>query len=438
MIPRSSAALVLLAALSGCGWFGEDDKPPLPGARISVMELNRSLVADPSLADVKVQLPSPYLNADWTQPGGNQTHALHHLQVNGAVLSQAWSVDIGSASSDDNRILSEPVIADGLVFVMDSDSIVSAYNSGSGANAWRADLTPEDEDDDLFGGGVALGEGKLVATTPYAEMVALDAKAGSILWRVKVPAPIRSGPAISDGRIFAVTIDNQLVVHALEDGRRLWSNAGVEEAAGLLGGSTPAVDGTLAVAAYTSGDLLAFDVTTGSNLWSESLAGGARGDAIATLTDIRGRPVIDRDLVIAIGNGGVLAAINAQFGGRVWDIGIGGTQGPWVAGDYIYVLSNQNEIVCVTRQDGRIKWMKGLPLFEDPIDKEDPIYWAGPVLVGDRLLVLGSNGFALSLSPYDGALLGTQQIAGGAHVPPVVANGTVYVLTDDARLLALR
>jgi outer membrane protein assembly factor BamB len=435
---RLLALAAIPAALTGCGWFGESEKPPLPGTRISVMELNRSLVADPSLADVKVRLPASHMNVDWSQPGGNQTHAFHHLQVGSESLSEAWSVDIGEGSSDDNRILAEPVVAEGVVYVMDADAVVSAYDASSGSNLWRAEVTPEDEDDDLFGGGVAVAEGKVVVTTPYAEIVALDAKSGAILWRVKTPSPVRSGPAVSDGRVFGVTIDNQLVVHALEDGRKLWSNAGVEEAAGFLGGSTPAIDGTLAVAAYTSGDLMAFDVTTGGILWSESLAGGTRGDAVATLTDIRGRPVIDRDLVIAIGNGGIMAAMDAQFGGRVWDIGVGGTQSPWVAGDYIYVVGNQNEILCVTRQDGRIKWMKSLPVFEDPVDKEDPIYWAGPVLVSDRLLVVGSNGFALSFSPYDGALLGTQQIQGGAHVPPVVANGTVYILTDDARLIALR
>src|SRR3546814_7106790 len=65
---------------------------------------------------------------------------------------------------------------------------------------------------------------------------------------------------------------------------------------------------------YTSGELLAFDVTDGRSLWSESLAGGARGNAIATLTDIRGRPVIDRDFVVAIGNGGVMAAIDKERG----------------------------------------------------------------------------------------------------------------------------
>jgi hypothetical protein len=50
---------------------------------------------------------------------------------------------------------------------------------------------------------------------------------------------MRAPPSASDGRIFTVTIDNQLVVYASDDGRRLWSNTGVEEAAGFLGGRTP-------------------------------------------------------------------------------------------------------------------------------------------------------------------------------------------------------
>ncbi len=434
---RLIAVLSLPLVLSACGWF-DSEKPPLPGTRLSVLELNRSLEADPDLAAAKVTLPQPVLNADWAQPGGNQTHVMHHLQVNGTVLTQAWAVSIGSSSSDDNRILTEPVVADGVVYAMDSDDLVSAYSAASGSRLWQIDVTPEDEDDDLFGGGIAVADGKVVVTTPYAEMLAMDAKSGSVLWRVKVPSPIRSGVAISDGRIFGVTIDNQLVVHALEDGRKLWSNAGVEEAAGYLGGSTPSVDGTLAVAAYSSGDLLAFDATTGSNLWNENLAGNLRGDAVATLTDIKGRPAIDRNLVIAIGNGGVMTAVDSQLGNRMWSLNVGGTQSPWIAGDYIFVLNNQNQILAVTRQDGRVQWIKALPLFEDPEDKEDPIYWAGPVLAGNRLLVVGSNGYALSISPYDGSLLGTQQIPGGAHVPPVVADGMVYVLTDDAMLVALR
>ncbi len=437
MASRFSAAAALFL-LAGCSWFGEGEKPPLPGERVSALQLNRQLNVDPELADTDVILPAPYANDAWAQPGGNQTHAMYHLKAGSGALQQVWSVDIGASADDENRLLAEPVVADGTVFAMDSESVVSAYNATDGSRLWRADLTPDDEDDNLFGGGIAWVDDKLVVSTPFARVFALDAKSGEVIWEAAAPAPMRAAPSVSDGRIFVITIDNQLVVYALDDGRKLWSNAGVEEAAGLLGGTTPAVDGNLVVAAYTSGELLAFDVTDGRSLWTDSLAGGTRGNAIATLTDIRGRPVIDRGYVIAIGNGGVMSAIDAERGGRVWDNGLGGTQMPWVAGDFVYVMTNDSEVICLSRMDGRIKWITPLPQFEDEVEKEDRIYWTGPVLVSDRLLVTGSSGLAVALSPYDGSLLGKQTLSDSSHLPPVVANETVYMLSDNARLTALK
>ena len=437
-IMRAVLALGVAALLAGCSWFGSSEKPPLPGERVSALQLNRQLNVDPELAGTEVVLPEPYVNQDWPQAGGNQTHAMYHLKAETGTLHQVWSVDIGASASDDNRLLAEPIVAGGAVYTMDADSVVSAHDTATGKEIWRADLTPDDEDDDLFGGGIAWVDGKLVVSTPYAKVFLLDAKTGEVKWEAPAPAPMRSAPAVSDGRVFVITIDNQLVVYALDDGRKLWSNVGVEEAAGLLGGTTPAVDGNIVIAAYTSGELLAFDVSDGRSIWSESLAGGARGNAIATLTDIRGKPVIDRDFVVAIGNGGVMAAIDKERGGRVWDNGLGGTQMPWVAGDWVYVLTNESEVVCMSRADGRIKWITALPPFEDMQAKEDRIYWSGPVLVSDRLLVTGSSGLAIALSPYDGSILGKQQLPDSSHLPPVVANETVYILSDDAQLIALK
>src|SRR3546814_15367033 len=63
----------LLLAISGCGitdWFGEAEAPPLPGERIAILAYARGLRADPSIDDVPVRLPEPYVNAYWHQPGG--------------------------------------------------------------------------------------------------------------------------------------------------------------------------------------------------------------------------------------------------------------------------------------------------------------------------------------------------------------------------------
>ena len=51
---------------------------------------------------------------------------------------------------------------------------------------------------------------------------------------------------------------------------------------------------------------------------------------------------------------------------------------------------------------------------------------------------LGPNHQALALSPYTGKILGQQDLSGAASLGPIVAGGTVFVVTDDGRLLALR
>ena len=160
--------------------------------------------------------------------------------------------------------------------------------------------------------------------------------------------------------------------------------------------------------------------------------------ALSELDDIAGRPVVDRDMVFAISHSGLMAAINLNTGERVWARDVGGIQTPWTAGDFVYVLTSDAQVLCLQRKDGKVKWIHQLSRWEDPNSRDNPIVWSGPVLVSDRLIVVSSDGKAISLSPYTGELLGRTDIPDGTYIPPVVANGTLYLLTNGAQLVALR
>jgi outer membrane protein assembly factor BamB len=171
-------------------------------------------------------------------------------------------------------------------------------------------------------------------------------------------------------------------------------------------------------------------------LWEESLSAARRTELISTLADIRGRPVIDRNRVIAMSHGGQMVSIDLRTGRRIWSREIGGLESPWVAGNYIFALTNQAEVICIDRETGRAYWVQVLPRFEDPDDLEEPIVWTGPILASDRLIVAGSNGEAMAISPYSGKILGIIDMPDRVSVPPVVANGRVFFLADDAELIA--
>ncbi|NQU61552.1 MAG: PQQ-binding-like beta-propeller repeat protein [Rhodospirillales bacterium] len=442
---KRRAALVLVVTLviplGGCeavkGWIKGEQEPPLPGDRISVLLNQRTLSPDAKLAGVQILLPAPQANADWPQSGGYPNHAMHHIEIP-ETISEAWSVDIGSGSGDDQRLSSPPVVADGRVFVMDSDSVVSAFNATDGSGLWKIDLTPDDEDDGHISGGIAYEKGRLYITTGFAQVISLDAKTGNEIWRQPVSGPARAAPTVRDGRVFVVTVDNRLFAINAETGDGLWTHAGIVEAASILGGASPAVSGDTVVVPYTSGELVALKTSNGRVLWQDSLSAAKRTDVISNLSHIRGLPVIDRGRVIAVSHGGLMAALDLRSGRRLWQKEIGGLESPWVAGDYIFVITNDAEITALSRKDGRIHWVKTLPRYENPEKLEDPIIWTGPILASDRLIIAGSHGLAMAISPYTGRILGTVDMPDGVSLPPVVAGGSIYFLANDAELVAYR
>ena len=392
---------------------------------------------DPGISDLAILLPRPLVNTAWPQQGGFANHAMHHLAL-GDLPRRVWSADAGAGSDDDAPILSGPVISDGTVFTMDADAIVSAHRADDGRRIWRTDIEPEDEDDGNWGGGVAVDGGTVFAATGFAQVVALAADDGRVLWRTSVSGPMRAAPTAFNGRVFAVTKDNQLFALDAESGEVLWSHTGIEETAGLIGSASPAVDGGIVVVPYSSGEIFALRVENGRQLWAENLAAIRRVDAVSALADIRGRPVIDGDRVYAISHSGRMVAVDLPTGRRIWEAPLGGVNQPWIAGDFLFVLTTDATVAAVTARDGRIRWLTPIGLFEDPEDREGRITWSGPVLVGDRLIVSGSNGVAVSLSPYTGDIIGEQDMPDAVSLAPAVADETLFFLTDEARLVAYR
>ncbi len=303
---------------------------------------------------------------------------------------------------------------------------------------WRSDLEPEDEDDGYFGGGIAYDAGRIYVSTGFARVFSLDAETGAVIWQQPVPAPVRAAPAAANGRVFVVTLDNQTVALSAEDGTQLWNHTGLQEATGLVGGASPAVSGSTVIAAYSSGEIIGLLAENGRTLWSDNLSSVTRVDPLGDIAQIRGAPVIDRGVVFAISHSGRMVAVDLRRGVRAWEARLGGVQMPWVGGEFIFVLTNDAQLVCLTRREGRIRWVRPLARFAKPETQEDPIHWAGPVLAGDRLIVAGSNRQALSISPYSGEVLGVIELPDRVFMAPVVADNSLYFLTEGGSLLALR
>lgn len=431
------AATLVAVTLSGCGWF-DKKKTRLVGERVAVFSDRKDLEPDKDAASINVTLPAPVVNDSWPQSGGFANHAMEHLEI-GASPQVLWTADVGAGTSSSRILTAGPVVAEGKVFVKDAESTVSAFDANTGGRIWSVTLKPEKaRDADEFGGGVAYYGGRLFVTTGFANVFCLDPGDGHEIWNSTVSAPIRGAPLVFGDRVFSISIDNKLHAMAAIDGSDLWNFSGLQEVAGYVGGNSAAGVSDVIVAPFSSGELVELRAENGRTVWNESLVGPRRESrAFGNLADIRGRPVIDRDLVIAMGSAGTIAAIDLRAGQRIWERNVGGSQTPWVAGRFIFIVTSSADVAALDRSTGKVKWVTPLTQYADE-KRHEPIQWAGPVLASDRLLIGGSTGELLALSPYTGEVTGKLELREPLRLAPVIANRTIFILADSGRLIALR
>ena len=441
MVGRLAVVLLVVAvSLSACeslNPFSRKKQAPLPGERIPVLQAGSAMTPDPKLKDLTIALPKPRVNPAWPQAGGYPSHAMYHLSL-APKVSRAWRISIGSGSSKSRRLIVQPVIGGGRIYTMDARAVVRAFDAKSGNSLWEAKVLPKNESDADLGGGVAFDNGRLYVTTGAAEVLALEAGTGKEIWRVKAGAPMRSAPTIGGGRVYVVNVQNESIAFNAKDGRQLWRHSGLPETAGFLGSASPAYANGVLIVAHTSGEIYALRANNGRQLWSDTIASVRRVTAVAALTHIRGHPVIDRGRVYVVSHSGRMAAIDLRTGSRVWDLDVGALQMPWVAGEFVFILTNDGKLAALRRDNGRVKWVTELLRYVDKKKRKKTIFWVGPVLAGDRLVISGSHGEVLSVSPYTGKVLSWLNLSEGVMIPPLIANGTLYILDDAGNLSAYR
>ncbi len=435
---KRRAVLLLPLAAAACSTLDNifsDTKEPLPGKREEVGASRRGLEADPA-NQRPVTVPPPATMPDWPQAGGTVTHAVGHVQVEG--MAPNWRASIGEGGGYRAKITAQPLVAGDRVFAMDSDAVVSAFDLATGRRIWRTETQDDKDRSTNVGGGIATVDGVVYVTTGRADVLALDAGAGAIRWRKPLGSPARSAPTVADGRLYVTTIDDKLLALDAAAGERLWAYQAAASATTVLGEAAPAASEGLVVTGFGSGDLAAVRADSGVLAWSDSLASSRGRNSLVDLSAISGLPVVDGGRVYAVGVGGLLVSLDLRSGRRLWEREVGGSETPWLAGDWLFVQTLDQSLAAIGREDGRVRWVVDLPRYDNPEKRRDRLFWTGPVLAGGRLVLAGSNETALSVDPADGRILGRQELRGPAAVAPIAAAGTLFIVTDDGTLQAFR
>ena len=443
-LSRSALVVALAIGLGACaggGLFGggKDKKvtPTLGDRQPILSRIETGAKVDPALASVSVVLPPAQVNESWAQAGGTASKSYGHVALS-SNPTRAFTVNVEGASQR-RRLGASPVVGGGMLFAVGGDGTLSAFDARNGARRWaydpglESDLRPS-----AFGGGASYDDGKVYMTDGAGNVVALNAADGSVLWKVKPSGPLRGSPTIAFGSIFVMTQDNQIFALSAADGSVQWQETGSSTQAGVFGVAAPAAGQGTVIAGYSSGELNAYRYENGRTLWADALARTSISTSVGSLTDIDADPIIDNGRVYALGQGGRMAAYELVTGQRIWELNLAGISTPAVAGEWIFTLTDDARLLAIARATGKVRWLTQMPRWRDEKDKKGPIFWSGPVLAGDSLWAVNSEGELYRISTGEGSASLFTDLDQSVSLAPIVANNTLYILDDSGRITAFR
>ena len=383
-------------------------------------------------------LPPQQALSSWTHVNGNSRHYGVHPQLDSS-LNEVWNVRIGEGNSARSRINSEPLVAEGLVFVMDSNSQLTAH-SLSGSLQWTRDLAVADADRQVMPGGLAYDNGMLFATTGSGFLYMLDAGTGNLLRQQEFASAVVHPPTASGGRVYVLTADGNGWAVSVANDRLLWKVTGGLSHAVLSGGISPAIAGQNVIMPLSSGQIVAVNARSGGIRWRANTGGTSSAEPRTLILGISGSPVFDGSRIYAATLAGRVVALNATNGSLVWGQNIGASDTLWIAGESVYLISDDGKLTRLDAGNGTVIWERQLPhhIQSNPRRRKGVYVNYGPIMAGGRLLVTSDSGSIWEYSPESGNLIATTSISGGAATPPVVSNGTLYVVSTSGVLHAYR
>ena len=300
--------------------------------------------------------------------------------------------------------------------------------------------------------------------TLQEQVIALDADTGKAVWDYKITlfqsdVPSHriawASPAADPetGNVYALSGGAQVIALSRE-GKLLWTRSFGEEFAAFTthGGRTmsPLVDGNLVIVSAAVSNwgqhaarahrLIALDKRTGDVVYVANPGARPYDTAYASplIATINGQ----RLLIVGLGDGAV-HAIKPQTGEKVWSYVVSKraiNTGVAVSGSTVFVSHGDENLTGNTlgllaaidgSQTGDIttpKWSKqGLEL-----------NYSSPIVDGTRLYQIDNSSTLRAFDTASGKELWTLQLSTAQKAPPILADGKLYVGTDQGKLFIVR
>ena len=356
-------------------------------------------------------------------------------------LERQWKNKVGKGLGSKYIRLQPLVVADRVV-AADAYGVVAAFDRFSGEKIWQQqvgeverrasglDRFLDRSDSGFVSGGVGGGEGLVLLGTTRGNVIALALSDGTEQWRTYVGSEIGAQPVAAQDRVFAHTIDGELIAFDAETGDKLWSYSSQVPLLTLRGTSTPVTGRDVVYTGFASGKVVALRANNGEPIWEQRIMLPEGRSELERIVDVDAAPLVTGNSVYAQAYQGRMMRILARDGRPRWEADVSSFLNLAEGYGQVYAVEEKDTVTALDQERGEVTWQHDL-LARRALTA--PLAYSNYLVVGD------AQGYMHVMAQRDGRMMGREKVNGkGLRTPFVLADGTFFVLDNAGGLHAYK
>ena len=390
---------------------------------ISVFFTDFTPKIDQKLENKEIKLPKQIKNNNFNGIFYGNSKKAENFALNNQI-KKIKKIRNGYVTSSRYDMISNPIIWDNIIYALDARGNLSARNLEDNKLIYRKRIINWLNIKNLSQGKIFYDQDKIYITTGFNEVVAVRAKDADIIWSKKLASIPISRPIIHADNLYLISNDNKTYALNKENGNIKWVHNGIIKKTVIFGSADPVIYKNQIISAYSSGEVYILDQETAAVADFYELNANRAISSNFILDDIDAAPIIRDDILYIIGNGDLMIAVNLENKRKLWQKNLSSISNFWLAADFIYLIDNENRLICLYRKTGTIKFFKQL---EKYYSKNKFIHYFGLILAGDNLILTNSNKEMLLISPFDGEISKKYKFSKKIQHRPIISNQRLYL-----------
>jgi outer membrane protein assembly factor BamB len=403
--------------------FSCSEKDQIAKEAISAFSTDFSPKIDPKLEKTAIILPNAVINPNFHGNFTSNNQKIEHFALNQKII-QTNNIFNGYVTSSPYDIISNPIIANNIIYSLDARGNLIARNIANFKLIYRKKIINWRNIKNLSQSKLFYDQNIIYVTSGFNEILAINAKNSDIIWSKKLNSIAISRAITDQNNLYIITNDNKTYALDKINANIKWVHNGIVKKTVIFGAADPVIYKNYIISAYSSGEIYVLDQKNGQIIDFYELNSSRAINSNFILDDIDATPIISDDILYAVGNSGIMMAIDLKNQNKLWQKNISSISNFWIAGDFIYLIDNENRLICLSKNNGGIKFFTQLDKYHN---KKQLIHYFGLVLAGNNLILTNSNREMILISPFDGKIIKKYKFSKKIQHRAIIADKKLYL-----------